>query len=160
MGIPSRLPAGFSTSAHLLDATIAAADVADSAGLQGLYVQKYALGVYDFAVDGGASGAIVLTNAATLPDNAVVTAITYDVLTTCTSAADSGTIAISVPTDGALTTAIAISDGTNPWDAGAHLANVGLPKKLTAARKLGITVATQDLTAGKFVFAVQYYIGQ
>jgi len=62
-------------------------------GQPGLYVQKVALAVYDFAVDGGTAGAITLRGTAQLPDNAVVTAITYDVLTTCTSATDAATIA-------------------------------------------------------------------
>lgn len=119
--------------------------------------------VYDFSVDGGTVGAIVPASSATLPDNAVVTAITYDVLSTCTTAgADTGTLAISVPTDGALTTAIAVSDLSNPWDAGVHAASVitPLPKKLTAARVLGVTIGGQAFTAGKIVFAVDYYVSQ
>lgn len=139
-------------------------DVADSDGTSGLYVKKTALATYDFAADGGAQGAIVLADVVTLPDNAVCTAVTYDVITTCISAgADAGTIALTLPTDGALTTAIAISDGTNPWDAGVHLASVITPLavKTTAARAIGITVAGgNDLTAGKIVFAVDYYVSQ
>lgn len=139
---------------------IPASAVANSAGVAGTFVPKVALAVYDFAVDGGVIGAITLANTVALPDNAVVTGITYDVLTTCTSATDAATIALSVPTDGALTTAIAISNAANPWDAGAHLVNTALPKKLTAARNLQITVAAEAITAGKIVFAVQYYVSQ
>lgn len=148
--------------AHL-DSTdaIETSDIEDSDGTAGLYIQKFALAVYDFSVDGGTAGTITLADTATLPDNAVVTGVTYDVLTTCTSSSDAATIALSVPTDGALTTAIAISDASNPWDAGAHLANTALPKKLTASRALQITVAGgENITAGKIVFAVQYYVSQ
>lgn len=134
--------------------------IADTAGVSGLSVVKMATAVYDFAVDGGVIGAITLAGTIGLPDNAVVTAWTYDVLTTCTSATDAATIALSVPTDGALTTAIAISNAANPWDAGAHLVNTALPKKLTAARNLQITVASEAITAGKIVFTVQYYVSQ
>lgn len=140
------------------------AKTADSDGTSGLYVKKTALALYDFATDGGSQGAIVLTDVATLPDNAVCTAVTYDVITTCTSGGgDAATVAITLPTDGALSTAIAISDGTNPWDAGPHLASVITPLavKTTAARAIGITVAGgQDLTAGKIVFAVDYYVSE
>lgn len=139
---------------------LSGSNIADSAGLAGSYVQKVALAVYDFAVDGGVIGAITLAGTTQLPDNAVVTAVTHDVLTTCTSATDAATIALSVPTDGALTTALAISNAANIWDAGAHLPNTVLPKKLTAARNLQITVAAEALTAGKIVFAVQYYVSQ
>jgi len=139
---------------------LSASNASDPAGLGGNYLQKMALAVYDFAVDGGVIGAITLASTAALPDNAVVTAVTYDVLTTCTSGTDAATIALSVPTDGALSTAIAISNGANPWDAGARLANTALPKKLTAARNLQITVAAEAVTAGKIVFCVQYYVSQ
>lgn len=143
---------------------VTAAKTVDNNGAGGLFVAKKAFAVYDFAIDGGAQGAIVLANTATLPDNAVVTAYTYDVLTTLTSGgADAATVALSLPVDGALTTAIAISDGSNPWDAGVHLASVITPiaVKTTAARAIGITVAGgNDLTAGKIVFCVDYYVSQ
>lgn len=138
-------------------------DAVSSAGVGGNFIKKTALVVYDFAVDGGAAGAIVLADGATLPDNAVVTMVTYDVITTCTSAgADAGTIVLSLPTDGALSTAVAISDGSNPLDAGVHLASVLTPiaVKTTAARAIGVTIATQNFTAGKVVFAVDYYVSQ
>lgn len=117
---------------------------------------------YDFSVDGGAIGAITLNDTATLPDNAVITGITYDVITTCTSSSDAATIALTVPTDGALTTAIAISNGANPWDAGPHLGSVITPiaRKTTAERDLQITVAVEDLTAGKIVFYVSYFVSE
>lgn len=143
---------------------VTAAKTVDNTGAGGLFVAKKAFAVYDFAIDGGAQGAIVLNNAAILPDNAVVTAFTYDVIDTFTSGgADAATVALSLPVDGALTTAIAISDGSNPWDQGVHLASVITPiaVKTTAARQIGITVAGgQDLTAGKAVFCVDYYVSQ
>lgn len=133
----------------------------DSAGAGGLFVKKTALAVYDFAVDGGTEGTITLASTATIPDNAVVTATTYDVVTTLTSATDAATIKLNLPTDGDLSTAIAISDGTNPWDLGTHLASVITPiaQKTTAARALQIiTAGGENITAGKIVFAVDYYV--
>lgn len=55
-----------------------------------------------------------------IPDNAVVTKVWYDVVTTFTSATDSATIALHLQSAGDIVAAIAISDATNPWDAGVH----------------------------------------
>jgi len=145
------------------------AKVADSAGTGTLAVMKSALVVYDFAVDGGAQGAIALTGSPTIPDNAFVWCDSYEVLTTCTSnGADAGTITLGFPTDGDLFAAIAISDASNPWDAGNFVQGLGAlvvasqtPKKLTGARTFQITVAGgNDLTAGKIVFHVNYWVSQ
>jgi len=54
----------------------------------------------------------------TIPGNAIILRAYYDVLTTFTSAGDTATIALGVPTDGDIVAAIAINDGSNPWDAG------------------------------------------
>lgn len=140
------------------------AKVADSTGASALGIRKSATVVYDFAVDGGVAGNIVLTGAPTIPDNAVVWLESYDVITTCTSATDAATIALGFATDGAISTAVAISAGANAWDAGAFAAGTGgtaspLPKKLTAARVPGLVVAGgENLTAGKIVFQLAYWV--
>lgn len=161
VGNGSNVAAGVTMSGDATIINTGVLTVTDSAGLGGLFVKKTALALYDFSVDGGTEGTITLASTATIPDNAVVTAVTYDVITTVTSSSDAATIALQLPTDGLLSTAIAISDGTNPWDAGAHLASVITPiaQKTTAARALEIlTAGGQDITAGKIVFAVDYYI--
>jgi len=138
--------------------------VIDSNGTGALAVPKSALVLYDFAVDGGVAGTIALTGSPTIPDNAVVWVDSYDVITTCTSASDAATIALQLPTDGALTTAIAISDASNPWDLGAFIGVQGglaspLPKKTTAARVPSLVVAGgENITAGKIVFHLSYWI--
>lgn len=158
----TNLPAALSIITGLLaNDAVTEAKVADSAGVGVLGVRKFALAVYDFAVDGGTEGTITLGSTATIPDNAIVTAINYDVITTLTSSGDAATIKLNLPTDGDLSTAIAISDGTDPWDAGAHLAAVITPiaQKTTGARALQIiTAGGQDITAGKIIFAVEYYV--
>lgn len=138
--------------------------VADSNGTSALGIRKSATVVYDFAVHGGVAGTIALTGAPTLPDNAVVWVESYDVLTTCTSATDAATIKLQLPTDGDLTTAIAISDGSNPWDIGVFSRIAGglatpLTKKTTAARVPSLAVAGgENLTAGKIVFQLAYWV--
>ncbi len=171
------LATGSVDTAEILDGAVATADLADGAvtsakianttGAAGLGTPiKSAVVVYDFAVDGGVAGTIALAGSPTIPDNAVVWVDSYDVLTTCTSAgADAGTIALQLPTDGVLTTAVAISDGSNPWDAGVYSRIAGglatpLTKKTTAARVPSLLVAEQALTAGKIVFHLSYWVSQ
>lgn len=140
------------------------AKVADSAGTSALGIRKSATVVWDFAVHGGTIGAIALTGSPTIPDNAVVWVESYDVLTTATSAgADAGTMKLGLATDGDLTTAIAISDASNPWDEGAFSRIAGglatpLTKKTTGARTFVLTVADQNVTAGKICFQVAYWV--
>lgn len=140
------------------------AKVADSAGTNALGIRKSATVLWDFAVDGGTIGAIAVTGSPTIPDNAVVWVESYDVLTTCTSAGgDAGEIKLGLATDGDLTTAIAISDASNPWDAGAYSRIAGglaspLTVKTTGARTFVLTVATQNVTAGKICFQVAYWV--
>lgn len=154
-------------TAMILDGNVTNAKIADSTGVGALGIRKSATVLYDFGVVGGAQGTIVLTGSPTIPDNAVVWVESYDVLTTCTSGgADAATIALQLPTDGALTTAIAISAGSNPWDAGVFTGVSGglitpLPKKTTGARVPSLVVAGgQDLTAGKIVFQLAYWVSQ
>lgn len=101
----------------------------------------------------------------TIPDDAVVMGGFVDVKTTFTSAADSATIAIHVQSANDIVSAIAISDGSNPWDAGlkAIVPKINTPEstgiKLTAAREITATVAVQALTAGKFSINLFYVVG-
>lgn len=119
---------------------------------------------YDFAVDGGAQGTISLNQI--LPDNAVVTRAYLEVLTTFTSASDAATVSLDIVSDdvAGLVAAIAISDGTNPWDAGFHEciqdgAAANFSTKTTAERAIQITVAGgEDLTAGKMVIWLEYVV--
>lgn len=146
---------------HMASQSVDEDNVVDGAGVGALLVKKTAMVVYDFAADGGTIGAIVLADSATLPDNAVIVDINYDVITTCTTAsADAGTLKLILPTDGDLSTAIAVSDGTNPFDVGAHFGSVItiLANKTTGARAIGVEIATQNFTAGKIIFFVDYMI--
>ena len=153
--------AGSIGTTEIADAAITEGNVADMAGTGGLGVMKVAQVVYDFSVDGGAISTIPLTGSPTLPDNAMVMAhlITVEVLTTFTSAGDSATIALKVPIDGDLITAVAIDDIVAPWDAGGH-SNSATPIKLTDERALAVVVAVEAVTAGKAVFHVPYIVSQ
>jgi hypothetical protein len=147
------------TAAEVNNAAAAASQSTD-----GLLKLNIARATYDFAEHGGAISAIDL--GVTIPDNAIICGGFVDVVTTCTSAgADAGTMALHVQGAGDIVAAIAISDGTNPWDAGlkAIVPKANTPEttgiKLTAARAITATIATQAFTAGKFTLFLYYLQG-
>jgi len=118
---------------------------------------------YNFAVDGGAIGAIA--SKTVIPKNAIIIGGFVDVLTTCTTAgADAGTMAISVESAGDIVSAIAVSNGANPWDAGrrAIIPKRNTPEstsiKATAARRVTFTIATQAFTAGRLIVYLEYVL--
>ena len=133
----------------------------DSAAFgDGLSRVRVATATYDFAVDGGAISAIDL--GVTLPDNAMILDGMVDVITTLTSAGDTATIALHAEAAGDIVAAIAINDGTNPWDAGLRaikqLGTSTTATKLTAARAITATIAVEAVTAGKFVVFLRYVL--
>lgn len=159
--------------------------IANKAGItrtkrEGTVVRELAVATYD--VTGGDSGAIGAHGLGVyLPDNAIITKAWYDVVTTFTDGVDdAATIALNVQSANDLVSAVAISDGTAPWDAGVHGTLVGFPNlgadaahdsalevaalfagsylKLTAVREITATVAGVALTAGKMNVFVEYII--
>lgn len=130
--------------------------------------------VYDFAADGGTAGAISLSsknNKASLPSNAIVTSVFAKVITDIAGTSSTVSWGNTTDPDGYSGTAIAEASLTagvvnNGWDNGAALIfddtndhaiyyNVGT----TANNKdFSITIGTADLTAGKMVFVVEFYV--
>lgn len=133
-----------------------------TSSVDGLGGMGIARATWDFDDDGGAISAIGL--GVTIPDNAVVIGGFVDVITTCTSATDAGTGAISIQSADDIVAAIAISNGANPWDAGlqAIVPKSNTPEstgiKLTADREVTFTIATEAFTAGKFVSFLHYVL--
>lgn len=101
----------------------------------------------------------------TIPDNAIVCGGFVDSDVTATSATDAATIALSVQGANDIVSAIAISNGANPWDAGLHpiIPKANTPEttgiKLTAAREITATVAVEALLLGHFTVFVYYVVG-
>lgn len=97
-----------------------------------------------------------------IPKKAVVKFAAYKVLTTFTSATDAATIAVSIVSANDVVSAIAISNGGNPWDAA--VAQETVPKietsstwlTTTADSEVTFTVASEALTAGKLVIWVEW----
>ena len=128
-----------------------------------LNVKRTARITYDFAVDGGATSAI--GSGVTLPDNAIITRAWYEVTDTLTSADDSATMSIGIPTDdaaGIVAATSIVADG-DVWDAGIHEAiqdgtAAAFSTKTTAAREITFTIGTQAITAGSFVLFAEYVV--
>lgn len=97
----------------------------------------------------------------TIPKDSFVKAFYY-VETTFTSSTDAATIALSVVGANDLVSAIAISNGGNPWDAGAAVDSIADHAaanwvKTTADSEITATVAVEALTAGKLYVMVEWY---
>jgi hypothetical protein len=116
---------------------------------------KPAVGLYDFAVEGGAVGDITLRGD-TIPSGAIVTDALIHVDTVLTGA--TATVAIKVEGAADINAADAISGA--PWSTtGAKRADftaTTAPVKTTAARSIVATVGTAALTAGVFKVVVWY----
>lgn len=112
--------------------------------------------VYDFAVQGGATGDIELDavdNAdAYLPEDALVVGADMYVVTGVTSGG-SATIALGAQTDGDLIAAEAVAS----FSAGAII-SLDTKKKTTADAIPHLTVADAALTAGKIHVYIQYIL--
>ena len=101
----------------------------------------------------------------TLPSNAIVIYSFIEVLTTFVSATDAATIALGIASDdpSGIKAAIAISDGSNPWDAGfkdaiPDRAAANMTTKTTASRKVQADVAVEDITAGKLNLFLEFVV--
>jgi hypothetical protein len=113
-------------------------------------LQLVAVATWDFATQGGAIGTTSL--GITLPDNALITHVTTEVITAPTSTGSTGTIRLSVPVDGNITaTLTADGAGTSSTASGG-----AMPLKLTAARALSVTIATNAVLSGSIRYYVSY----
>lgn len=118
--------------------------------------RKTAVGLYDFATDGGAVGDITLRGD-TIPSGAVIIDSLIKVDTALTSGG-AATVAIKAESAADINAADAISGA--PWSTTGSkrgdLTATSAPVTTTAARALVATVATAALTAGKFTVVVTY----
>jgi hypothetical protein len=117
---------------------------------------KVARGLYDFATDGGAQGDITLRGDS-IPSGAIIIDALIHVDTVPTSG---GAATIAIKTEGAADINAADAYNGAPWSTtGAKRGDftaTTAPIKTTAARSIKATVATADLTAGKFSVMVFY----
>jgi hypothetical protein len=136
----------------------------------GVMVQEY---VYDFAVDGGGTGAYVLSSkagVAPVPLGSVIKGVTAKILTTFATSA-SGTVSWGNgdAADGYSGTTIAAASLTanlviNGWDLDASLLWDGTNDHPIYVHAIDandalfkLTITTGAITAGKAIFMVEYY---
>lgn len=119
---------------------------------------KSAVFLYDFAVSGGAQGAIALTdldgNAATIPANAVITNCVSDVLVPFASG---GSATVALGLTGNTDAFIAATAYNNAAFLGTDSQNNEVPLKPAVAVSVLATIATADLIGGKMRLIVQYH---
>lgn len=139
-------PSDWETAPSTQDEALDALAAAGSANMAVATVE------WDFSVDGGAVSDIPL--GVTLPDNAVIVEVIRDEVTAATSGTSSGTIILSTPTDGALEQTALTANGGSPSVASSG--GSAVPKKLTGARQLQVTIAVEAITAGKIKYFVRY----
>ena len=117
---------------------------------------------YDFAVDGGVSGAIKLRNC-NIPVKSIVTRAWYQVINVFASASNSSQIGLSIPSDdiNGILSPTSISAPGSPWGVGLHdtlingLVN-NFSNKTTAIKQIEMTITGEALTAGKAYFYIEY----
>jgi len=121
--------------------------------------RNIALAEYDFAIDGGVVGDIVLRGDSDLPSGAIIVDAGINVETPVTGGG-SATLALKIEGAADLQSAAAVTGA--PWStAGAKRATftaTTAPVKTTAARTVTATVGTAALTAGKFQVWVDYIV--
>lgn len=137
----------------------------------GLQIQEF---LYDFSVDGGAVGAIVLSdndNKASLPLNSIVKEVHYRVITAVVGT--SSTLAWGNTTDADGYSGTAIAEASLTADAVGNGAGNGaallwddtndhyIPFLVNSANdaNFSVTIGTANLTAGKVLFYVEYLLG-
>lgn len=125
------------------DGTIAAPVWSEASGVQTAHA------IYDFAVDGGAIGAITPVKTAAIPDNAIIVGATLNSTTALTSLG-SATVAVGT-TAGSAANAIKTATAIASLGADALVngtVTFAAPVKMTAPGSVNLTVATAALTAG------------
>ena len=135
-------------------------DASDVSVAEGTWtaLTRWAKVEWDFATDGGTVSGSPITLSLTLPDNAIVIGGVVEVITAVTSAG-SATVALGVT---GAATALLAATGKADFALGAVLpfaAVSAAPIKLPGATALTLTVATANLTAGKFNIWVEYLPG-
>lgn len=126
--------------------------------MEGTAGLKEARGEYDFAVQGGAVGTIVLNGDNTIPAGSVIMGGYIEVDTAVTSGG-AATLGVNSEAAGDILAATVVSGA--PWSSTGRKSVIPVftgatTVKTTVARALAVTVAVAALTAGKFRVVLFY----
>jgi len=127
----------------------------------GRFQEKMLCFMYDFGTQGGATSAITMTdqdgNAQTLPDNALITSATWDVVTPLASSG-SATAALGwTGTAAGIKAATAFDNAA--YVAATQASSLAINGKMSSASSVLMTIATAALTAGKMYLYISYIEG-
>jgi len=150
---------------------IAAGAVGDAAlapnTAAGISARRVAHAKFDFAVDGGAIGAITPASTAVIPQNAIITNVIVNSTTAVTSLG-SATVAVGT-TAGSAANSLLTATAKATLSANAIIQGACVPGtadaanstyvKMSAAGSINLTVATAALTAGVIEIFVEYVLG-
>ena len=123
------------------------------------------LGIYDFAVQGGAISTINLDDAKgedlKIPDNFVCTNVIMDKITSVQGSDTTSDIAIGLNSTGDILAALAetTADGTG-LIAGIPVGTAATAVKTTAEKNATITITTKVLTAGKWYVQFEGFLSE
>ena len=114
---------------------------------------------YDFSVTNDPSGSTPISNDF-VPVGAIVIGGWYEVTTTFTSSGDSATLALSVVGANDLVTAIAIDDGSNPWDVNLTQRRPlkSITTQVATEKQVAILGGVEAVTAGKLIGVVEWIL--
>jgi len=123
--------------------------------LAGTRGPKTYVGEYDFALDGGATGTIVLrSESGPIPNGAVITGGYLDVITACLSG--TGTMALQANAAADMLAASAQAALTVGVKSIIPAGTGATAVKTTAERSPAVVIATAAFTAGKFRLVLTY----
>ena len=118
--------------------------------------------VWDFAVQGGAVGSLLLLddrgNPAKLPSGSIITGGLIEVITALTSTGGTGTVALTANAAADLLAAVD-ADTLSALHALIPVGTAATAIKLTAERQITLTIATNALLTGKIAVYIDYYAG-
>ena len=127
-----------------------------------------AVAVYNFDVDGGATGTLTLnSNIGLVPDNAVIRNVFYDTPAAVTTTGATATVICQLPTDGALLTFSNVGTGAAAVTGGAL--GLGTPQNSTAGtwvKTTAIRTVQVDITGagtvvtGKVYCYIEYVVSE
>lgn len=119
--------------------------------------------LYDFAVQGGAQSALVLTSlsgaAQQLPAKAVIMNTLIETLTTFTGTSSTASFGIGASAAQIMAATLISNGAFTGGNVTTGLVTPALPAKLTTASNVTITPGVSNLTAGKAVIRVWYMQG-
>lgn len=127
-----------------------------ASGVGGQFGMATASAVWDFSVNGGATGTIDLGVA--LPSRAIIVEVIREVETSTTSTGSTGTIQLNTATGNLEQTAYTANGASVP--AVASSGGSAVPLMDTAAQDLRVTIATNPLLTGRIRWFVRYYRGE